>query len=224
MKLLIIEDDKILAKTLLGLFKADGLACDWTDDGERGLFLASTNNYDLILSDYLLPGLNGADIVKRLRADKIMTPLIIMSVKGLTEDKTALIESGADDYLAKPFSFPELQARVKARLRRQTIIKPVILTAGDLTLDNEAFEVKKAGVTLTLANKEFALLQLFMENPDRLLNRQFITEKIWDGEADLFSNTIDTHIAKLRKKIKADNGYPIKTISGRGYKFIVKPN
>ena len=222
MKLLIIEDDKILAKTLLGLFKADGLACDWANDGERGLFLASTNNYDLILSDYLLPGLNGDDVVKRLRADKIMTPLIIMSVKGLSEDKTALIKSGADDYLTKPFSFPELQARVKAQLRRQTIIRPVILTSGDLSLNSEAFEVKKAGVALTLSNKEFALLQLFMENPDHLLNRQFITEKIWDGEADLFSNTIDTHIAKLRKKIKALSDYPIKTISGRGYKFITK--
>jgi len=219
MRLLLIEDDKNIIHPLALALKADNYTVDTARDGERGYFLARTNDYDLIILDYNLPKLSGREIIKKIRAEKISTPVMILTVRGELDDKVDLLTLGADDYLAKPFALSELLARLKALTRRPKIWQGRILRLGNLELDPDRFLLTKNGKRITLSSKEFALLEYLLKNKGLLLSRQEIMEHVWDENADPFSNTIEVHIRNLRRKLETDGKKLIFTVSNRGYKI-----
>ena len=219
MKILLIEDDTDLAKSLLTSLRATGQVVDTAADGEAGYLMAATSHYDLIILDYNLPTLNGRDIVKKLRSENNKVAIIILTVKGSVEDKTELINLGADDYLTKPFSFSELLARLKALARRPHNWQGEVLRLRDLELDSDRLIVTKAGQRLNLSTKEFLLLECLLKNKGRVLSRREIMENVWDANADPFSNTIEVHIKNLRKKLGEDGQKMIFTFTNRGYKI-----
>ncbi len=219
MRLLIIEDDAEIVRPLSLALKEAGFTVDTANDGEKGCFTALTNVYDLIILDYNLPGLNGKEIVEKIRADNRQVPILMLTVRSEIKDKVELLDSGADDYLTKPFVLSELLSRVKALLRRPEKLKENILKIGDLELDPDKFAASFQSRRLPLSTKEFALLEYLMANAGRVLSRQEIMEHVWDENADPFSNTIEVHIMKLRQKIAAPQGPLIRTVSGRGYKL-----
>jgi len=219
MRLLLIEDDADLIRPLTLALKAVNFAVDTAKDGEQGLFMALTNNYDLILLDYNLPKLSGKEVAGKIRADGRGVPIIMITVRSEVEEKVDLLETGADDYITKPFVLSELLARIKAVLRRPANWQGRVLKFADLELDPDRFVVTKNGQRLILSAKEFALLEYLMAHVGRLLSRQEIMEHVWDENADPFSNTIEVHIMKLRQKIEAGGPRLIFTVSGRGYKL-----
>jgi DNA-binding response OmpR family regulator len=223
MRLLLVEDDADIIRPLALALKADNYAVDIARDGERGYFLARLNDYDLIILDYNLPKLSGREIIKKIRAEKISTPVIILTVRGELDDKVDLLTLGADDYLAKPFALSELLARLKALARRPKIWQGRILRLGNLELDPDKFLLTKNGQRITLSSKEFALLEYLLKNKGLILSRQEIMEHVWDENADPFSNTIEVHIRNLRKKLETDGKKLIFTVSNRGYKIDEKP-
>lgn len=219
MRLLLIEDDLDVVRPLTMALKAAGFVVDATADGEQGCFLALTTDYSLIILDYNLPKMSGKEIIKKIREEGRATPILITTIRSEIGDKVDLLNLGADDYLVKPYVLSELLARIKALLRRPSPLAGRLLKVGDLELDPDKFTALKNGNRLTLAGKEFALLEYLMENPGRVLSRQEIMEHVWDENADPFSNTIEVHIMKLRQKIETDDKRLIFTISGRGYKL-----
>lgn len=219
MRLLIIEDDPDMLRILaLALTKADFMV-DTASDGQAGYQLALTNNYELIILDCNLPKLSGQEIVKKLREEGRAVPILILTVLAETNDKVELFELGADDYLTKPFAISELLVRIKALLRRSTILKGHVLKIGQLELDPDKFLVIKDGHRLALSSKEFTLLEYFMNNPERVLSRQEIMDNVWDENHDPFSNTIEVHIMNLRRKLEPDGEQIILTVPNRGYKI-----
>ncbi|MFA7087769.1 MAG: response regulator transcription factor [Patescibacteria group bacterium] len=219
MKILLIEDDQDISQSLSLSLKSSGYIIESVADGERGCFLAQTNEYSLILMDYNLPKMNGREITEKLRKEKINTPIIILSVRGEISDKVDLLTIGADDYLAKPFSFPELLARIKAILRRPEDWQGNILKFKDIELDPDKFLVTKSKQRIAMSTKEFSLLEYLLINKGRISSRQEIMESVWDANADPFSNTIEVHIKNLRRKLETDGQKIIFTISNRGYKI-----
>lgn len=218
MSLLLIEDDPNIVLSLSLTLNKAGFKVESANDGLAGFNLALFNKYELILLDCNLPRLNGFEIVKRLRAEKITTPIIILTVLGELNDKVELLNLGADDYLTKPFAFSELLARVKALLRRPPSLKGDILKIGNLELDPDKFLVTKNNIRIPLSSREFSLLEYLMANKGRFLSHQKIMEEIWGEEADPFSNTIEVHIMNLRRKLETKNEHYIFTASNRGYK------
>lgn len=219
MNLLIIEDEQGMVTSLsLGL-SGLGFKVEAASDGREGYELARSNNYDLILLDCTLPGLSGFEIVKRLRAEKCFTPIIILTVLSELDDKLELFNLGADDYLTKPFSFSELTARIKAILRRPRGLQGEILKVADIELDADRFLVSKKGVRIPMSAKEFSLLEYLMINKGKFLSRQTIMENVWDINADPFSNTVEVHIMNIRKKLETGGQRCIFTASNRGYKI-----
>lgn len=219
MKLLIIEDDSAILKSLSDFLKNNNYAVDTASDGESGFNLASSLSYDLIITDYLLPKLNGQEIIKALRKNGNQVPILVLSVKDRSQDKINLLNNGADDYLAKPFFFNELQSRIKALLRRQPSPKNNILEFADLKLNLLSHEAIRDGRHIYLTTKEFCLLQLLMKNPKITFSRQIITEEVWYGTSNHLSNIIEALILKLRKKIDFKKPFLIKTIPGHGYRL-----
>jgi DNA-binding response OmpR family regulator len=219
MRLLLIEDDTDLIRPLTLALKAANFAVDTATDGEQGLFMALTNNYDLILVDYNLPKLSGKEVIGQIRADGRSVPIIMITVRSEVDEKVDLLETGADDYITKPFVLSELLARIKAVLRRPPNWQGRILRFAGLELDPDRFIAAKNGQRLILSGKEFSLLEYLMAHAGRLLSRQEIMEHVWDENADPFSNTIEVHIMKLRQKIENDGRRLIYTVSGRGYKL-----
>ena len=220
MKILIVEDEKEIRNFLKKNLEAECFAVDVSSDGEDGLYKAKINQYDLFIFDNCMPKMNGLELCKEVRNQNITEPILFLSVKSETDIKVTALDAGADDYLIKPFSLSELNARVRALLRRKTHIDTEIISAHDLVLDSKKHTVHKDGVEITLTRKEFMLLQYFMENRGFVLSRGMILEHVWDMNADPFSNTIESHILSLRKKIGIDKkSNLIKTISGRGYRF-----
>ena len=199
--------------------KEEGFAVDTSQDGENGLFLAKTNNYDLILLDLMLPKLNGITVCKKLREEKISSPIIMLTAKDAVKDKVTGLDAGADDYLTKPFAFEELLARVRAILRKKTEQKQATkLQVGDLLLDLTTHKVTRAGKEIELTTKEFSLLEYLMRNAGSVVTRTMISEHVWDIDFDTFTNVIDVYINYLRNKIDADSKKKlIQTIRGRGY-------
>lgn len=218
MRLLLIEDDLELSRTLALFLKSTGYAVDIANDGERGYFLGRTNDYDLIVTDYNLPLLSGREIIGRLRTEKITTPILILTVRSETTDKIELLNLGADDYLTKPFASSELLARIRSLLRRPKGWQAT-LRCRDLEMDPDRYLVRKKGRPINLSAKDFALLEYLMRNKGRVLTRQEIMEHTWDENADPFSNTIEVHIMSLRKKLETKKDRFIFTYSGRGYKL-----
>jgi len=219
MKALLIEDDKVISSSLISFLKEKNIILDSVVDGNHGLMMAETKKYDLIILDYNLPNLDGYEITKKLRSQKNNTPIIMITVRSELDDKLKLLEMGVDDYLTKPFSLCELLARIKAVTRRPTEIKEKFLKLKDLKLYPDKFVVKKGAKNIRLKAKEFSLLEYLMNNQGAYVSRQDIMENVWDENADPFSNTIEVHIMKLRKKIEDKNNKYIYTLANRGYKI-----
>lgn len=218
MRILIIEDEKKIASFIRRGLKEEGYACDIAPDGEEGLFLATTNQYDAIILDVMLPKMDGIELCKALRSRKVVTPIIMVTAKDAISDKVAGLDCGADDYLTKPFAFEELLARIRALLRKKEDPTATMLKVGPLKLDLLSHEVSRDGVTIDLTSKEFALLEYLMRNAGAVVTRTMISEHVWDINFDTDTNVIDVYINYLRKKI--DEGHDkalIQTVRGRGY-------
>lgn len=220
MNLLVVEDDKETRNFLKSSLKAEGFVVDIAEDGKTGSYKASVNDYDLVILDIELPYKNGRQICSELRSSGKNMPIIMLSVKGEIDTKVDLLQTGADDYLTKPFSFTELSARIKALLRRPQKIEGEVLCIDDLVLDTGGRTVACAGKEVSLTPKEFFLLEYLMRNRGRVMSRQALLEHVWDVNADPFTNTVETHIVNLRKKLKQKNKREIIcTVSGTGYKI-----
>ncbi len=223
MKILVIEDEREIRTFLKKSLEAECFIVDTAENGEAGVDLIEHNDYDLITLDYSMPKMNGLEVLQRIRKDKKKVPVLVLSVKSETTTKVDLLNAGADDYLTKPFSLDELMARVKALLRRPKDVQDDILQIDNLSLDISKHLVKRGEQEIKLAKKEFALLMYLMQNESIVLSRGMIMEHVWDMSADPFSNTIESHIMSLRKKIDLPNEKKlIHTISGRGYKLSVE--
>ncbi|MBI4993710.1 response regulator transcription factor [Candidatus Wolfebacteria bacterium] len=219
-RILIVEDEKAVANFLKVGFEAECFAVDVVQDGEMGSYLARTNDYDLIILDNILPKKNGQIVCEEIRKDNKTTPVIMLSVKSDTFSKIDLLNAGADDYLTKPFSFEELLARVRALLRRPKNMGNEILKFDDLEVDTKRHIIKRGGKEIYLTKKEFALLVYLMRSPDIVISRSMLMEHVWDMNADPFSNTIESHILSLRRKIDVRGRKKIiRTMPGRGYKI-----
>jgi two-component system copper resistance phosphate regulon response regulator CusR len=220
MNILIVEDNKEILSLLQPLLRSEGFVVDVAEHGDDGLYKAKTNNYDIIILDIMLPGKDGRQICKEIRSSGKQVPIIMLSVKGEIGTKVDLFSIGADDYVVKPFSFVELLARIRALLRRPNTMKSDVLRIGDLVLDIGRHVVTRGKKIIRLTPKEFFLLEYLMRNQDRVLSRAAILEHVWDMDADPFTNTIETHILNIRKKLggKAKRNI-IENISGVGYKI-----
>ena len=221
MRILIIEDEKKIADFIKRGLKEEGYAADIAADGEEGHFLATTNEYDAIILDLMLPKLDGISVCKKLRQeDKVATPLLMLTAKDRVQDKVLGLDCGADDYLTKPFAFEELLARIRALLRKSSSAVTTKLQVADLTLDLLTHKVTRATGEIILTTKEYMLLEYLMRNTGTVITRTMISEHVWDIHFDTDTNVIDVYINYLRKKI--DEGRKkklIHTIRGRGYSF-----
>lgn len=220
MRILIIEDEKKIRDFLKTSLEAECFAVDVAEEGERGSYLARTNEYDLIILDNVLPKKTGLEVCQDIRKIGKTIPILILSVKSETLSKIELLNAGVDDYLSKPFSLEELLARIRALLRRQKDIESDILTVDDLALDTKRHTTKRGKKETYLTRKEFMLLEYLMRNQEMVLTRGMIMEHVWDMTADPFSNTIESHILSLRRKIDTKGKKKlIHTVPGRGYKI-----
>ncbi|MEI7451904.1 MAG: response regulator transcription factor [Candidatus Falkowbacteria bacterium] len=223
MKILIIEDDLDISKFLKMSLESEFFVVDECIDGAKGSFLARTNEYDLIIVDYSLPTQNGDEVVREIRADGKTMPIIMLTVNAEMHDKLKAFEIGVDDYLGKPFVFEELLARVRALLRRPGKIEAPITSIGDLIIDDARHKVWRGNKEIYLTKKEFCLLKYLLQNQGKPMSRAMIMEHVWEMEVDPFSNTVESHILKLRKKININKrSNLIYNISGHGYKMDLK--
>jgi DNA-binding response OmpR family regulator len=219
MKILLIEDDTNIIQALTPALKEAGYIITAIANGEAGFFAAQIGGYDLIILDYNLPGLNGREIIRKLRDNGSIIPIIMLTIHSELTEKIDILDIGADDYLTKPFSFSELLARVKAILRRPESWEENVLKIGQLELNPSKFLAVQNGRRLFLSSKEFALLEHLLRHKGVILSRQNIMEHVWDENADPFSNTIEVHIRNLRRKLETDGQRLIFTVSNRGYKI-----
>lgn len=220
MRILVVEDEERISRFLKESLEAEYFAVDIAEDGERGSFFARTNDYDLVVLDNMLPKKEGLQVCKEIRASGKTMPILVVSVKTDTEDKVELLNAGADDYLAKPFVLEELLARIRALMRRPIAMEGDELTVEDIVLDTKTGAVRRGDKEIYLTRKEFMLLQYLMKNEGVVLSRGMILEHVWDMSVDIFSNTIESHILSLRKKLSdMDKHRLIQTISGRGYRI-----
>lgn len=222
MRILIVEDEAKLAEALKRGLESKGFAVDWIAESEkaRTRILLYRNEYDLILLDLMLPGVDGATITKEARAEGVTTPIIILTARDETEYKIDLLNGGADDYLAKPFSFEELVARINAVLRRPEQTVNTVLEARDIKLDPSSRTVTKGGHALQLTLKEYSLLEYFMRHPDEALTRESILDHVWSFDFPGFSNVLDVHMKNLRKKLDDYDDAPLfETVRGVGYRL-----
>ncbi|MBD3244911.1 MAG: response regulator [Candidatus Moranbacteria bacterium] len=216
MRLLIIDDDKEGAEFLKHNLKSEGFIVETEHTGQQGLSLAKINDFDLIVLDYSLPDTTGFEVCANFRKSNKTTPVLMLSANKQTSNKVEVLNCGADDYLTKPYSFKELLARIKAILRRPKSFQDKVEKIYDLKIDYDKNLVKKNGQNIHLTPKEFSILNLLIRNKGSVVSRAQILESAWDVNADPFSNTVESHILSLRKKIDKDKKI-IKTISGRGY-------
>lgn len=218
MRILVVEDEKAIVSLIKKGLESECFVVDVAWDGEQGSSLARVNGYDAIILDYNLPKKNGREVCEEIRRSGKNTPIMMLTVRTETSDKVDLLELGADDYMTKPFSLEELIARVRVLLRRPTEIKDDILKIDDLILDARKHTVQRGGKDIYLTRKEHMLLEYLMRNQGAVLSRAMILEHVWDMNADPFSNTIESHIRSLRKKVDTKTNKLIRTIPGRGYK------
>lgn len=219
MRILVIEDEHKIANSIKKGLEIEGYAVDVAYDGTSGFDLASSEDYDVITLDLLLPGMNGVEICKKLRAEGIHTPILMLTAKGQIEDKVEGLNSGADDYLPKPFAFEELLARIKALSRRPKNSQPQKLQVGDLTLDSTTYEVKRGNKDINLSKKEFSLLEYLMRHPGQILTKEQLINHVWNYDADVLPNTVEVYVGYLRKKIDKQKAKLLHTIRGFGYKI-----
>jgi len=218
MRILLVEDEaKVSRAVTLGL-KAEHYAVDCAKDGREGLELAIVNPYDLLIVDLMLPMLNGTDLIRRVREKNPDVPILVLTARDALADKVTNFESGADDYMTKPFAFAELLVRVKALLRRGAVNRSNIVQIADLTIDRVTHQVQRAGSTIKLTSKEYALLEYLAINAGRVVSRTMIMEHVWDESFESLTNIVDVYVRQLRVKI--DEPFEqklIHTIRGAGY-------
>jgi len=218
MRLLLVEDEKKVSSFIKKGLEEEGYAVDSASDGETGLMMGLDGVHDLIILDINLPGKDGLDVLQELRKKKVTTPVLLLTVRAAIEDKVIGLDTGADDYLTKPFAFQELLARVRALLRRQTDAEAPLLKVADLILDPARRLVYRGQEKIELSTKEFALLDYFMRNPDRVLTRTMIADHVWDYDFDPMTNVIDVYVNYLRNKIETGHEPKlIHTVRGVGY-------
>ncbi len=225
MRILIVEDEHKIAQALKRALEQENYAVDISYDGDDGYAMATTEPYDLAIIDRMIPGeYDGLGIVKAMREAKIHTPVIILTAKGTVNDRTTGLDSGADDYLVKPFALEELLARIRALLRRPTEVKQTILTAGDLSLNTVTYEVKRGGKLIQLTSKEFSLLEFLLRNQGRPVNKDTIISHVLDYNADVLPNTVEVYMKYLRQKIDDpfDGPHLLQTARGFGYRIEAK--
>jgi DNA-binding response OmpR family regulator len=220
MRILIAEDNPRLGPTLKKSLENYHYAVDLATDGEDALSSGLSTAYDLLILDILLPGLSGFEVCRRLRDHKRAFPILMLTALGEVEKRINGLNLGADDYLVKPFAFLELEARVRALLRRDSSQKSAILAFADITLDTTTHEVKRGERSIAFSSKEYALLEFLMRHPRQVLTRNAITEHVWDFQAEHFSNVIDVYIRYVRNKLcEAGEADVIQTIRGSGYQL-----
>ena len=221
MRVLIIEDEHKIARALKKALEQESYAVDIAYDGDEGYAMATTEPYDAAIIDRMLPGTyDGIEIVKAMREQKIHTPILLLTALGSVTQRTEGLDSGADDYLVKPFALEELLARVRALLRRPVEQQSTVLKAGDLALNTVTYEVTRGEQPIQLTGKEFALLEYMLRNQNRPLSKEVIIAHVWDYDADILPNTVEVYIKYLRSKIDDPFTKPlIRTMRGFGYKL-----
>lgn len=223
MKILIIDDEPAIIEFLRAGLVANMYIIDSATDGERGSFLARTGHYDLIILDYSLPKLDGPGVLKELRQDNNQTPVLMLSVRSELANKETAFNLGADDYLTKPFLFDELLLRVRALIKRPPSQDTEVIKISNLTLSTKSKVVHRGKKEIYLTRREFVLLEFLMRHQGQIISRSEILEHVWDYNADPFSNSIETHVSSLRRKLKTkDQTNLIHTFPGRGYKLALK--
>ncbi len=218
MRILIIEDEKKVADFISNGLAEEGYAVDVAHDGDQGSFLATTNEYDVILLDIMLPKMDGFTLCTKLRYEDNHTPILMLTAKDAIKDKVRGLDAGADDYLTKPFAFEELLARIRSLLRKKSLQQKTRFQVDDLVLDTITHTVSRGECEIPLSVKEYALLEYLMRNTGSVVTRTMIAEHVWDINFDTFTNVIDVYISYLRNKI--DRGHETKlihTVRGRGY-------
>jgi DNA-binding response OmpR family regulator len=226
MRILIVEDEEHLADLVAEVLGREGHTAEIASDGRSALARALTEDFDLLVVDWMLPDLDGTQVVKRLRAAEVRVPILMLTARAQVEDRVEGLDAGADDYLPKPFAFPELLARVRALARRppENETEETVLTAGDIALDPIRHEVRRAGERVDLTAKEFALLATLMQRPGQVFTRSVLLDTVWGGTTGAYTNVVDLYIHYLRKKLDAgEEPSRIRTVHGAGYTFDPRP-
>ena len=220
MRVLVVEDEEKLAALIRQGLEQHGLAVDVAAEGEEALWRAASTAYDAIVLDVMLPGIDGFETCRRLREDEVWTPILMLTARDAIEDRVEGLDGGADDYLTKPFAFPELEARLRALARRGDEPRPAVLESGGLRLDPAAKRVERDGADIELSRIEFAMLETFMRRPGRALTRVELLEHVWDDSYENRSNVVDVYVRYLRAKIDEPFGTDsIETVRGVGYRW-----
>ena len=210
MRVLIVEDDLKIASLIRRILREEGMAPDVAVKGEDALWMAGATDYDAVVLDVMLPGIDGFTTCRQLRDDGVQAPVLMLTARDAVEDRVAGLDGGADDYLVKPFSFEELLARIRALVRRGPVERPAVLEVGDLRLDPATHQVRRGDTEIELSQKEFALLHTFMRRPGEVLSRFYLLEHAWENDYENRSNVIDVYIRYLREKI--DRPFKVKSI------------
>jgi len=218
MQILVIEDDQAIGRALVQGFTEHGHRCEWVQDGEAGVSAALSQQYDAIILDQLLPKKSGQQVLKEIRAQGVLCPVVHLTALGSVEDRVQGLNSGADDYLVKPFEFPELLARLNAVVRRTSVRPAPLLRTGDLTLDLTTRRVTRNGRDIDLTPIEFSLLELLMRYAGQVVTRKMLCEHVWGFNWDGTTNVIEVHVNRLRGKLdRGQDDSVIRTVRGRGY-------
>jgi DNA-binding response OmpR family regulator len=219
MRILLIEDDRKAARLLAKGLQEEGWVVDVAATGEAGDELASVNEYDVVVLDWLLPDREGIQVCRDLRTRGLATPIVMLTARDAVDDRVTGLNSGADDYLTKPFAFAELLARIHAVLRRSALTRPVVLQVADLTLDPASHRVTRGGVPISLTPKEYAILEVLLRRGGQVVTRAQLAEGAWEVEPDALTNLVDVHVSHLRRKIDHDRMPAlIHTVRGQGYR------
>jgi two-component system, OmpR family, response regulator len=220
MRVLIVEDEAKMAALLRRGLRREGIAADVAERGEDAVWMAGSTDYDVVVLDLMLPGIDGFEVCRRLRGDGVRSPVLMLTARDAIRDRVAGLDGGADDYLTKPFSYAELLARIRALARRGPIERAPKLVAGDLELDPARRLVRRGDVPVDLSAREFALLETFMRHPGRVLSRFDLLEHVWEGGYENRSNIVDSYVRLLRRKIDRPFGTDsIETVRGAGYRL-----
>ena len=224
MRLLLIEDDKDLATSITEQV-GTRFALDWAETGKCGFYMAQTISYDLIILDLGLPDITGLELCIKLRADEIRTPILVLTADFKLDSKVIALDSGADDYMTKPFQFAELQARIRSLIRRgSSLILSAKLSFGELSMDTASRIIHYQGEQFYLKRKEFDILEVFLRNTDTIVSRSMLLERVWNGDTNDLSNSVDVHVGRLRKRMQQILGRQIiTTIYGFGYRLDSSP-
>ena len=216
-KILVIEDDTQLAEVLAFRLSSQGHAVQTVHGGKEAISILRINKYDLLILDWMMPEVSGLDVLKEFRASGGKTPILMLTAKSLVTDKEVGLDTGADDYLTKPFDYKELLARVRALLRRPTSVSGTILTVGDIALDPVTCLVTKSGAEIHLRPKVYSLLEFFMRHPNQLFTAEALLERVWLDDSTASPDTVRTHLKLLRRSLSSNNDELIRTIRNRGY-------